>query len=85
MEDIWAFGMPMFSHDFVESLNRFLKQAFNEHSARGGGKQMATKQSACGRPEASVDSDADALGQVLQWAFPNMMLLAMFLVFARLP
>ena len=27
----------MLSNDIVESLIRFLKQAFNEHSARGGG------------------------------------------------
>ena len=50
-------------------LDRSLKHAFNEHSARGGGKQKATGQSACGRPKASVNLDADALGQVLQWVF----------------
>ena len=69
LDDIWPFGMAMFSNDIVGSQKRFLKQAFNEHSARGGGKQKATGQSACGHPEASVDLDADALGQVLQWVF----------------
>ena len=39
LDDIWPFGLAMFSNDIVESLNRFLKQAFNEHSARGGGRQ----------------------------------------------
>ena len=61
--------MAMFSNDIVESLSRCLKQAFNEHIARGGGKQKAAGQSACGRPEASVDSDDDALGQVVRWIF----------------
>ena len=69
LQDIWPFGMAMFSNDIAESLDGFLKQAFNEHSAWGGGKQKATGQSACGRPEAFVDRDADTPGQVLQWVF----------------
>ena len=69
LEDMWRFGMAMFSDDIVESMIRFLKQTFSKHSARGGGKQKATGQSARGRLEASLDSDADALGQVLQWVF----------------
>ena len=59
----------MFSNDTVESLNRFLEKAFNEHSARGGGRQTATATASCGRSQASIDSDADALRQVLQWVF----------------
>ena len=59
----------MFSNDIVESLNRFLKQAFNEHSARGGGRQTAAGTASRGRSQASIDSDADALRQVLQWVF----------------
>ena len=55
LEDIWPFGMAMFSNHIVQSLNRFLTHAFSEHSAWGGGKQKATVQSARGRPEASVD------------------------------
>ena len=64
LEDLWPFSMAMFSNDIVESLNRFLKQAFNEHGARGGGKQKATGQSACGRPstEASIDCGRRRLG-----------------------
>ena len=69
LEDIWPFGMAMFSNDILESQDRFLKQAFNEHSAQGGGKQKATGQNARGLPEACVDSDPDALGQVLQRVF----------------
>ena len=91
LEDIWPFGMAMFSNDIVESLNRFLKQAFNEHNARGGDKQKATGQSACGRP-ASVDSDADAWGECCLGLFyiststcTNTMLFAMFFVFPGLP
>ena len=67
LDDIWPFGLAMFSNDIVESLNRFLKQAFNEHSARGGGRQTATGTASYGRSQASIDSDADALRQVLQW------------------
>ena len=77
LKDIRPFGMAMFSNDIFESLNMFLKQGFNEHSARGGGKkkatgqttsgQKATGQTASGRPEASIESEAGALGQVLQW------------------
>ena len=67
LDDIWPFGLAMFSNDIVQSLNRFLKQAFNEHSARGGGRQTATGTASCGRSQASIDSDADALRQVLQW------------------
>ena len=69
LDNIWPFGLAMFSNDIVESLNRFLKQAFNEHSARGGGRQTATGTARCGRSQASIDSDADALRQVLQWVF----------------
>ena len=68
LEDIWPFSRAIFSNNIVESRNKLLKRAFNEHSARGGGKQKATGQSACGRPEAFVDLDADAR-QVLQWVF----------------
>ena len=70
LEATWPFSMAMFSNDIIDSLNAFLKQAFNEHHARGGGKQKATVQSAGGRPEASLDSDADAPGHVLQWGIP---------------
>ena len=35
----------------------------------GGGKPTSTRQSACERPEASMNQGADTLGQVLQWAF----------------
>ena len=42
--------MAMFSNDIVESLNTFLKHAFNEHTAKGSGKQKATGQTAYGRP-----------------------------------
>ena len=69
LEDIWPFGMAMFSNNIVEIQKRFLKQAFNEHNAPGGGKQNATGQTACGRPEPFVHSDADPLGQVLPWVF----------------
>ena len=62
LEDIWPVGVATFSNDIVVSLIRF-------HGARGSGKQKATGQSACGRPESSVDSDAGALGQVLQCIF----------------
>ena len=53
----------------VDCMNRSLKQAVNEHSARGGGKQQVDGQRACGRPEASVHIDANVLGQVPQWVF----------------
>ena len=69
LDDIWPFGLAMFSNDIVESLNRCLKQAFNEHSAWGGGRQTATRTASRGRSQASIDSDADALRQVLQWVF----------------
>ena len=69
LDDIWPFGLAMFSNDIVESLNRFLKQAFNEHSAPGGGRQTATGTASYGRSQASIDSGADALRQVLQWVF----------------
>ena len=38
LQDIWPFSMAVFSNDIVQSLNRFLKQGFDEHSARGSGK-----------------------------------------------
>ena len=60
LEDMWPFGMAVFSNVIVESLNRFPKQAFNEHGANGRGKGKATGQSAYGRPEAFVDYDAAA-------------------------
>ena len=69
LEDIWPFGMAMLSNDIVESLSKFLKQVFKEHSARGSGKRKATGHSSCGRPKASVNLDTDALGQVLQHSF----------------
>ena len=69
LDDSWPFGLAMFSNDIVESLNRFLKQAFNAHSARGGGRQTATGTAGCCRSQASIGSDADALRQVLQWVF----------------
>ena len=88
LEYIWPISMIMFSNNMVESLNKFLKETFNKHSARGSGKQKATEQSACGRPEAFVDSDADVLGQVLNGFFyiftstcTNTMFFTMFLVF----
>ena len=54
--EFWrTFSMAMFSNDIVESLNEFLKHAFNQQSAKGGGKQKVTGQSARGRPEASTN------------------------------
>ena len=38
LRDIYPYGMAMFSGDVVEGLNRLLKQAFNDHSNRGGGE-----------------------------------------------
>ena len=64
-----AFRYGKLSNDMVHSLNKFLKQGFNGHSARGGGKQKATGQSACGREVAFVHSNLDALRQLLQWTF----------------
>ena len=88
LEDIWPFGMAMFSKSIVESLNRFLKEAFNEHSAQGGGKQKASGQNACGRPDASVDPDADTLNKgcngfsyIFTSTCTNRIIFAMFLVF----
>ena len=69
LDDIWPFGLAMFSNDIVQSINRFLKHAFNEHSARGAGRQTPTGTASCCRSQASIDSDADALRQVLQWIF----------------
>ena len=66
---IWPFGMATISNDSVERVNRFRKQTCNKHNDRGGSKQKATGQSACGRPEAFVDLDANALVQVLQWVY----------------
>ena len=37
LQNIKPFGMPMFSGDISESINRFLKHGHNEHSNRGGG------------------------------------------------
>ena len=65
LEDIWPFGRAMFSNNIIKRLNSFVKQACNEHNAQGGSKQKATGQSTCGRMEASVEPDADALGPVL--------------------
>ena len=39
LDDIWPLGLAMSSNDIVESLTRFVKQAFNEHSARGSGRK----------------------------------------------
>ena len=40
LEDIYPYGMAMFSGDVVEGFNRLLKQAFNDHSNRGGGRSV---------------------------------------------
>ena len=69
LEDIWPFGMAMLSNDIVESLNMFLKEAFQEHTAWGSGKQKAIRHTACGLPKASINSNPAALEQVLQWVF----------------
>ena len=37
LQNINPFGLPMFSGDISESINRFLKHGHNEHSNRGGG------------------------------------------------
>lgn len=48
-----GYGLAMFCSDIVESLNRLLKRAFNDHSARGGGQ----------------GGWEDAMRQCLQWLF----------------
>ena len=42
-EDTWPFGMAIFPNNIVEILNRFLKQAFDVHTAWGGGQQKTGK------------------------------------------
>ena len=37
MHHIYPFGLALFCNDVIESLNRFLKLAYTEHSSRGGG------------------------------------------------
>ena len=37
LQNIWPFGLAMFSGDISESINRFLKHGHNEHSNPGGG------------------------------------------------
>ena len=89
LEDIWRFGTAMLSIDIVQSLDRLLKQAVNEHIARGNGKQKATRQIACGCPEASMHSHTNAPGANAAMDFTstcmNLMFFAMCLVFPRLP
>ena len=62
LEDIYPYGMAMFSGDVVEGFNRLLKQAFNDHSNRGGGKVSEGLQGL-------IDSKGAVLRQVWEWVF----------------
>ena len=37
MRHIYPVGLAVFCNDVIESLNRFLKVVYMEHSSRGGG------------------------------------------------
>ena len=63
-------GLAMFSGDVQERVNRFEKQAHNEHSARGGGL-LADQGLVVGtlRQQSTVSRESAVLEQCLGWVF----------------
>ena len=63
-------GLAMVSGDVHETLNRFEKQAHNEHSARGGGS-FADEELAVGSlwHQSAGTRESSVLEQCLRWVF----------------
>ena len=60
-----GYGMAMFSGDVVESFNRLLKIAYNDHSNRGGSWRDGF--------HGALDAKGDVLRQVAEWFFQTFM------------
>ena len=70
MARIFPFGLAMFCNDVIESLNRFFKLAYNEHSNRGGGRFADSGvDEESGLPNKHFDAQGAVLVQCFQWVF----------------
>jgi hypothetical protein len=70
MRHIYPFGLALFCNDVIESLNRFLKLAYTEHSSRGGGVLEDDGVDApTGLPNKHFHAQSANLVQCFEWVF----------------
>ena len=70
MHHIYPFGLALFCNDVIESLNRFLKLAYTEHSSRGGGALADDGiDPGTGLPNKHFYAQSTNLVQCFEWVF----------------
>ena len=70
MRHIYPFGLARFCNDVIESLNRFLKLAYTEHSSRGGGALADDgTDPETGLPNSHFYAQSTNLVQCFEWVF----------------
>ena len=70
MHHIYPFGLALFCNDVIESLNRFLKLAYTEHSSRGGGALADDGiDPETGLPNKHFYAQSTNLVQCFEWVF----------------
>lgn len=70
MRHIYPFGLALFCNDVIESLNRFLKLAYTEHSNRGGGASPDDgTDGPSGLPNNHFHAQSANLVQCFEWVF----------------
>ena len=70
LQNIKPFGVALFSGDISESIDRFVKNGYNEHSNRGGGGcRVEGVDEVSGRQWSAIQREANVQAQCMTWLF----------------